>query len=433
MAGLDTNIALAANARRRREAAIASGALDPVQAAQSDFAGPEMDALLEGLKENEESAKNAGLGFRAIARGGAVPALTGDGGAGLALTDDAIRNRMAAASDAGDRAQAIKIAQDNAADRMQQGDINDLYSAYQQHVLNSTLAPPMPQTAPNELPPGTSVNTAPNGTVGFTMRGQVPTSDVDKLSQLPGSMKANLILPIAGEKLKESEAAQAAKNAAAAQDLERQQLAEKAREFNITQGGTDVAGNVRTTLSGKPYLDLGDYQTPTDKSRAQRQAQQQGITAVSPAEGASLQAADTAKQNIAAMWSQIESKLPKDPTGRIVAGPTNKLSQYFQTDPELAAFNSFRAGAIQAVQALVERGMGFRLNKAEIDMIMQNDMPQVTDTYQTAKRRIDNVMTLLQNKENSVLTRNRSELPAPPAANAPPAASAAPGKNPFRK
>lgn len=172
----------------------------------------------------------------------------------------------------------------------------------------------------------------------------------------------------------------------------------------------DVSGDVRTTLSGKQYVDLGDYQTPTEKAKAQAAAKKAGVTVVSKEQGASLAAADTAKQNINAMWAQIESKLPKDAQGRLIAGPANKLSQFFQNDADLSAFNSWRAGAIQAVQALVERGMGFRLNQAEINLIMQNDMPQVTDTVDVAKRRIDNVLTLLQNKENSILTRDRSSL-----------------------
>lgn len=207
MSALDQNIALAADARRRREAAIASGALDPFQAAQSDFAGPGMDALLESLKQKEEGAQSAGLNFRAVARDiapqeASVPQGTG---AGLALSPDAVRTL--AAGEAVDRAKAAQLAQDEAAKREQQGDINDLYSAYQQHVLNSVLAPPMPTSLNGALPTGTSVTTAPNGTVGFTMRGQAPTSDVDRLSQLPGAMKANMILPIAEQNLRQQDEA----------------------------------------------------------------------------------------------------------------------------------------------------------------------------------------------------------------------------------
>lgn len=187
-------------------------------------------------------------------------------------------------------------------------------------------------------------------------------------------------------------------------NLDKQRLAQTA-----PQAG-DIGSDVRTTMSGIKYLDLGDYQTPKERSMAAAAAKAAGIQPVSKEVGASLAAADTAKQNITAMWSKIESKLPKTPDGRVIAGPANKLKQYFQTDDDLAAFNSWRAGAIQAVQALVEKGMGFRLNQAEINMIMQNDMPQVTDTVGAAKTRVNNMLTLLSNKEKTALTLDRSTL-----------------------
>jgi hypothetical protein len=126
------------------------------------------------------------------------------------------------------------------------------------------------------------------------------------------------------------------------------------------------------------------------------------------------------------MWNQIKGKLPKDAQGRILGGPGNKLSAYFQTDADLAAFNSWRAAAIQATQALVEKGMGFRLNKSEIDMIMNNDMPQITDDIPTAYRRVKNVIQLLNNKESIALSGNdRSGLLSP--------TTGTPPKNPYAK
>ncbi len=206
----------------------------------------------------------------------------------------------------------------------------------------------------------------------------------------------------------------AATNAATSQGQLGVAQARESRENVAAHTTGDISSDVRTTLSGQKYLDLGDYQTPKERSAAAAAAKAAGVMPVSKEVGASLAAADTAKQNINAMWSKIESKLPKTPDGRLVAGPGNKLKQYFQTDDDLAAFNSWRAGAIQAVQALVERGMGFRLNKSEIDMIMQNDMPQVTDTVGTAKARVQNMLTLLSNKEKTALTRDRSELSGAP-------------------
>jgi hypothetical protein len=189
----------------------------------------------------------------------------------------------------------------------------------------------------------------------------------------------------------------------------------------------DIKTSVRTTLSGKQYLDMTDFESAKERSAARQAAAAAGIPAVDKATGASLRAIDTAKQNAQSMWDAVKDKLPKDASGRILAGPGNKLSAYFQTEPQLAAFNAFRTAAIQQVQALAEPGMGLRINQAEITAAMENDIPQITDDLATAATRLKNLTTMLNHKENDALTRDRSTL-MPGAAPAPTA-----GKNPFRK
>lgn len=171
-----------------------------------------------------------------------------------------------------------------------------------------------------------------------------------------------------------------------------------------------VSGSVRTTLSGKKYLDMGDFETPTQKAAARVAAQKQGIMAVDKQTGASLRAIDSAKQNAMEMWRQVAQFLPKDAAGRILGGPKNTLSQIFQTHPELGAYGSWRTAAIQQVQALAEPGMGLRINQAEIKAAMENDIPQITDDGPTAAKRLHNLFTMLNNKENDALTRDRSTL-----------------------
>jgi hypothetical protein len=195
-----------------------------------------------------------------------------------------------------------------------------------------------------------------------------------------------------------------------------------------TPGATpeDIKSDIQKTVSGKSYIDLGDYETPKARQEARAAAKDAGVPIVAKDVGQSLKAADTARLNINSMWNQIKGKLPKDAQGRILGGPGNKLSAYFQTDADLAAFNSWRAAAIQATQALVEKGMGFRLNKSEIDMIMNNDMPQITDDIPTAYRRVKNVIQLLNNKESIALSGNdRSGLLSP--------TTGTPPKNPYAK
>jgi len=186
----------------------------------------------------------------------------------------------------------------------------------------------------------------------------------------------------------------------------------------------DVAGSVRTTLSGKKYLDMGDFETPKERGAARAQAQKAGVMAVDKETGKSLRAIDSAKQNAMAIWRQISPLLAKDSKGRIISGPGNTIGKMFQTHPELGSYGSWRTSAIQQVQALAEPGMGLRINQAEINAAMENDIPQLTDDIPTAAMRLKNLFTMLNNKENDALTRDRSSLMQGPSA---------PATNPFLK
>jgi hypothetical protein len=52
--------------------------------------------------------------------------------------------------------------------------------------------------------------------------------------------------------------------------------------------------------------------------------------------------------------------------------------------------------------------MGLRLNQQEINLFLQNSLPRLTDTVGTAKQRIENFTTQLDNKEKNALTQDRS-------------------------
>lgn len=201
--------------------------------------------------------------------------------------------------------------------------------------------------------------------------------------------------------------------------LAQKNMALALQRMQIEAEQPDISADVRTTMNGQKYLDLSLYKNATAQQYAKTQAAKQGIPAISGNEASGLQAADNARMNLRAMLAQVEDALPHDAGGRLLVGPENKLSKFLQTNDQLAAFNSWRSGAIQAVQALAEKGMGMRINQAEIDLMMHNDIPQITDTIGTARQRVQNMLTLLQNKENSVLVHDRSALPGGAHAQAP--------------
>lgn len=203
------------------------------------------------------------------------------------------------------------------------------------------------------------------------------------------------------------------RSVAAAEQNARTAAARETRESTPTSA-SDVTQSIRTTASGRKYVDLSDWQTPKERSAAQRAALVAGVVPVNKDAALGLTAADTARANLQSMLAQIQGKLPKDPTGRIIAGPKNIIQKFVQSDTDLAAWGSWRTAAIQAVQALAERGMGLRLNRSEIDLMLQNDIPQITDTWDVAQQRVKNLLTLLDHKEESILVHNRSSLSAGP-------------------
>jgi hypothetical protein len=62
---------------------------------------------------------------------------------------------------------------------------------------------------------------------------------------------------------------------------------------------------------------------------------------------------------------------------------------------------------------------GLRINQAEINLAVKNDIPNVTDTYATALRKLSIVSNMLDNAENPILSKNwggSSKAPSSPKA-----------------
>jgi hypothetical protein len=164
-----------------------------------------------------------------------------------------------------------------------------------------------------------------------------------------------------------------------------------------------------TTISGKKYIDLSKLEGK-QKAAIRQMAAKNGYSVVNKDQAEALQEVDNAKLNQNAILQAITPHLPVDAQGRILGGALkNKLSKYLQTDDQLAAFGAFRAAAIQSLRAMAG-SKGLRINQAEIQLSLENDIPQITDTVSAAQQKMKNVMTLLNNAETSILVSDRSSL-----------------------
>lgn len=203
---------------------------------------------------------------------------------------------------------------------------------------------------------------------------------------------------------------------------------ERAQKAKDAAAPVDVSSYVNHTMSGKAYVNLGDFQTPEARTKATQAAKSytdEPVVAVPAPVHDALVASDTARASLDKMLVQIKSALPDDPSGRIISAPGNTLGKFFQTDAALGAFGSWRSAAIEAIQALSNKGGGLRLTKDMINMMLENDVPKITDDWATAQQRVKNLNALLDSKEDAVLTNDRRTMTVkggvndktPPAAN----------------
>lgn len=93
---------------------------------------------------------------------------------------------------------------------------------------------------------------------------------------------------------------------------------------------------------------------------------------------------------------------------RIKSAGKNILANKFQSNADIAAFNSTSIVGIRAIQALAAgAGSGFRLNEAEVRM-MQARWPKITDTYEKALKNLQWERSFLDKKVNSFFPRKQS-------------------------
>lgn len=182
----------------------------------------------------------------------------------------------------------------------------------------------------------------------------------------------------------------------------------------------DISGSVNTTMSGRHYIDVSEWQTPEDRQKAQQAAVAGGIVPVNKDTAGMLSDLDTARQNQQTMLQLVESKLPKDAAGRLLKGPANTIEQLAQMDPQLAAIGTFRNAAIQSMRA-VAGAKGLRINQAEVQLAIDNDIPKLTDTLDTARQKLANLSAFMDNIEKAHLVRDRSALTGTSALPQPPA------------
>jgi hypothetical protein len=158
----------------------------------------------------------------------------------------------------------------------------------------------------------------------------------------------------------------------------------------------DVASLAQSVTIGDDtarYFDVSQISGAKEKNTAMTAARRAGIIPVTGKQAEQLEAAGAANANLTEFMGQIEDKLPKDATGRPLGALTNKLSQFFQTDEELAGAVGWNVSVLPLLQAFRVSG---RVPVFEYQQAVQS-RPQLGDTVGTAQQKVRNLQAMLRN------------------------------------
>lgn len=150
----------------------------------------------------------------------------------------------------------------------------------------------------------------------------------------------------------------------------------------------------KTAYDGSQYVDLSSL-TATQKQAAAAIASANGIPTILDAQSASkINAISDAKTNLANIQDSLDTNalLGNQGIGAPAKGLENSFASLFGDDA-VKSYNAWRTAIINNVQALAGgQGSGLRINQAEIDAAMQNDLPVITghnaDSIQSAAHKL---------------------------------------------
>ncbi|MEY2873111.1 MAG: hypothetical protein RLZZ373_482, partial [Pseudomonadota bacterium] len=148
------------------------------------------------------------------------------------------------------------------------------------------------------------------------------------------------------------------------------------------------------------YIDMSGF-TGKEGVNARVAAIKHGLIPVTGKQTEQLESASAASANARQFLDQIKAKLPKDAAGRTLGGPANKLSQFFQTDEDLASASGWDTAIFPTLRALNVSG---RISNQEIDLA-KAARPKITDTVGVAERFVQILDQQLSNAANRVLER----------------------------
>jgi hypothetical protein len=184
-------------------------------------------------------------------------------------------------------------------------------------------------------------------------------------------------------------------------NLQEQQLA-------LTQGEANaaVANETNKSSLGYSYIDATNLDAKTIA-----QAELTNIPILKAPEATVINNISAAKQDLAAIQTYVDKFLPKT-AGSVPGQYANiKLNQLFQTNDQIAAYNSLRANALPVLAALQTGAKGMRMSQNLINELESFIVPDAYDTVGHFNQQVTNIANTMDAGERSILVNDKSTLP----------------------
>lgn len=171
---------------------------------------------------------------------------------------------------------------------------------------------------------------------------------------------------------------------------------------------TDLTQYTKTTANGNKYVDLSTVTNPDERTALENEAEAAGLQPPTDDNISKLNAIADTRANLGNIATQFQNGvgyqngLTKTLGG---FGVSNDIASLFG-DSNISSFNAWRTAAINSIQALAGgSGSGVRINQAEINAAMENDIPNKGETVAQGMAKIAVLNKQLDNWENQILNK----------------------------
>lgn len=193
--------------------------------------------------------------------------------------------------------------------------------------------------------------------------------------------------------------------------VKRSTIAKNLKDLNPL-GGLSLKDYTTTSSTGKQYVDLSTVSDKTEKKQVEGAARAQGIPVVTDANAGKMNAIEDTRTNLDNIKAQFD-KIGYSSGGSKIAGVfglSNKIKE-LAGNTDIGSFKAWRTAAINSIQALAGgSGSGLRINQAEINSAMENDIPNLGDTKAVGNAKLDVLKKQLDSWENIITgSKDRSQ------------------------